>query len=517
MILKPFFPFRRLELRKYFRTYPTERQSRGTIGDSTDVPASDLRASITAKLSAIFMKLSEIPQLIHFYGVAGLNKTLTLDSGENSCKSMVSDGTFLFGGLNVNPTRIVKIKLEDLTKLKTVTLNAGESYCKIILVGTDIYAGTYTSPAKVIKVNSQNMSRTSALTFAAGENYCRAFASDGSYLFAGLGTSPAKIVKIDLNDFSIVATLTFPAGEDRCYCLHCDSSFLYVGLYLNPAKIVKIKLEDFTRVDVLTLDANEKYCRSFASDGSFLFVSLYSTPAKIAKIDLSDFTKVAVGTLDAGLNYGIPMVFDGSYLYQGLDVVPAKIAKWDPADLSVISIFPLSSGENYIYSMLTDETFLYTGLHLSPAKIVRRYIYPSVPAGTRKIDVVYNQCRQGVLSVYPSLASAITLTSSATAWTQGSYAEVIPANTIHSTCWVTGIILNNLVVDSEYEVALAIGLAASEIVKATVTHETHDANLAHEIPIFPAIKIPANARVACSCATENAAGDTCTVKLKYRL
>jgi len=109
------------------------------------------------------------------------------------------------------------------------------------------------------------------------------------------------------------------------------------------------------------------------------------------------------------------------------------------------------------------------------------------------------------------------VTSSAIAWTRGNYAQIIPWNVLPTPIWINGIIINNMVIDTEYEVLIGLGGAGSEIGRISVTHETHDSNLSCFIPISPAFKVPANLRVGACCATENAAADTCTIKISYKL
>ncbi len=93
---------------------------------------------------------------------------------------------------------------------------------------------------------------------------------------------------------------------------------------------------------------------------------------------------------------------------------------------------------------------------------------------------------------------------------------MIPVDTILTTFYLTGIVINNMLIDTEYEIDIATGTAASESIIATVTHETHDTNLSHGITFPVPIKVSSRTRVSARCATENVAAQTCTMKLRYK-
>ena len=450
------------------------RKIKGVVGDIDDLPENNPRSSVVSRIRALLLKVSGIPQLIHLYGALKLNKTLTLDTGEDNLQTLFSDGTYLYAGLEINPGKVIKIDLSDFTKVSTLTLDAGEAtITSLFSDGTYLYAGTFTGPGKVVKINLSDFTKVSTLTFGAGEDQTYKLFSDGSYLYAGMNTNPGMVIKIDLSDFTKVSTLTLDAGESQVRSLFSDGTYLYAGMNVNPGKIVKIDLETFTKVSTLTLDAGEGFVRTSVLDGTYLYVGLHGSPAKIIKIDISTFTKVSTITLD--------------------------------------------TGEDDIAGSFTDGTYIYLGLNTTPSKVIRRYIVPMSNVFEKKINLINEQVHSASHDIYPTLAGAVALTSSAVAWTQGAYTEVLPVSTIKNRFFITGIILNNMVIDSEYEVDIATGAAASEVVMVTVSHETHDTNLSCIIPISPPIKISSNTRISARCASENAAGDTCTIKLMYKL
>ena len=446
------------------------RKVKGVVGEKTDLPSQNPRVSLSSRLRALQLRGQGIPNVMHLYGAYELNKTLTFNSGEDYVKSLFSDGTYLYAGLHVSPGKIIKIDLETFTTVSTLTLGSGEDKVEALF-------------------------------------------SVGDYLYAGLDVSPGKVVKIDLDTFTKVSTLTL---SGPVFDMIFNGNNLYCSLLYSPCRIAKVDLSTFTEISTLHLDSGEAGGYSIYIDSSYLYCALTTTPGKVVKIDLNSFTKVSTLTLSVGANDIYNMSSDGNYIYVAMNTVPGKIVKIDLSTFTEVCLTTLATGENNSQSLLSDGTYLYTGLVTKPGKIVRQYILPTANLYEREIDLIHEQTHTGTHYVYPTLAPAVVLTSSATAWTMGSYTEIIPIVTIKEMFYLTGIVLNNMVIDSEYEVNIATGSAASEIVVGTVTHETNDTNLSVVFPISPPIKVSSRTRISARVATENAAADTCTIKLMYK-
>ncbi|MCK5601499.1 hypothetical protein KAR91_06515 [Candidatus Pacearchaeota archaeon] len=487
------------------------RKVKGVVGNKEDLPSQNPRVSLASRLRALQLRDQGAPGLMHLYGVFEQNKTLTFDSGENQSRAVVSDGAYLFVGLDTNPGKIIKVDLSDFTNQATLKLNVGESFIySLVLDNEYLYAGLQSS--ELVKIKLDSFTRDSVISTSGVVN---SLSSDGTSLYACTSQSPAKIDKIDINTFTLSSTLTLNAGENIILSSCVDDSYLYVGTLTAPGIIVKIKLDSFTRDSALTLDVGENNSWSLFTIGSYLYVGLVISPGKVIKIDLETFTKIGFLTLSVNSIYSI--ISDGTYLYTGSLASPSKISKVSLATFTEVAVIVFDVGDNNNYSIFTDGTYIYSGLYVIPGRVNRQYILPTTNLYERKIDLIYEQLHTGIHHVYPTLAAAVTITSSAVAWTMGNYTEIVPVDTIKTQFFLTGIILNNLVADSEYEVDIATGLAAAEVVIATATHETHDANLSIVIPISPPIKISSNTRLSARAATENAAGDTCTVKLMYKV
>ena len=73
---------------------------------------------------------------------------------------------------------------------------SGENSCRALTFDNSyIYAGLYISLAKVVKIDRVTMATAAVWTGPTGENNCLALTFDNSYIYAGLYISPAKVVR----------------------------------------------------------------------------------------------------------------------------------------------------------------------------------------------------------------------------------------------------------------------------------------------------------------------------------
>lgn len=487
---------------------------RNVIGEKEDLPKQNPRASLASRMRALLLRTVGVPQLIHLYGTLEPNKILTLDTGENNISKIFSDGTYMYAGLDTYPAKVAKIDLSTFTKVSTLTLDTGENAIRSMCSdGTYLYVGTLTDPGKIIRINLSTFTKTSTLTLESSVEYnIRSLISDGTYLYAGCATEyDIRIVRINLSTFTKVNTINTGDVNNRFVnALFSDSSYLYAGLDMSPGKIVKIDPSTFTIISILTL--NENGIGALFSDGTYLYASAVTY---VVKIDLDTFTEVSA--LSISYAQFIHSLFsDGTYLYAGVaEVDPSKIVKIDLSSFIIESTITLGYGLYQVNTLFSDGTYLYIGLYWSPGKIVRYYIIPTSDLHKRKIDLINEQTHTGTYYTYPSNAAGVTITSGAGAYTKGAYTGIIPVNTILTQYFITGVTLSNLTVNTDYELDIATGLAASEVIVATVSHMTDNINLAHEC-LFPIpIKISSNTRISAR-SSDGTGSLTSKIKIRYK-
>lgn len=495
------------------------RKVKSVVGSKGDLPKVNPRSSIISRLSAVLLRVAGVPQLIHLYGALEPNKTLTLvNAAEEFSRGIASDGINLYVALSTDPGIIVKIDLSTFTQVASLTLDVADPWpFPMVSDGTYLYVGLETDPGGIVRIDIESFTKVDKIDFAVGETQVQALFSDGTNLYAGTLSSPSKIIKIDLNTFTYVSTLDLPAGENICKALYGTGGFLYAGLATNPGKIVKINLNTFTAESTLTFDVGDIAVYALSTDGTHLYAGLYTDPAIVVKVDISSFSIISKVEFGVGERNVTSQFIDGTFLYLGLSTNPGMIVRVDLAMFEQESTITLPAGNSFLRALFSDGTYIYTGATTSPANITRRYTIPTSNLFEREIDLVHEQVHSGNHLVYPTLAAAIVATSSAVAWTMGNYIEIIPVNSVKNMYYITGIVVNNMVIDSEYEINIATGLGAAEVIIGTFTHETHDTNLSCIIPLSQPLKVSSNTRISARCASENAAPDTCTIKLMYKL
>lgn len=499
------------------KTMPKEdtielRHVRGVIGEKTDLPRVNPGASLSGKIGSMLLKQSGVPELAYLFGSSNQNKDITLEAGESDIVSMASDGTSLYVGTNTTPGIIVKIDIDTFTRVGAITLNANENNIySLWLDSTYLYAGAYNTVgapvfSRIVRIRLSDFTRVDALILT--EHFLNELTSDGTFLYGA--TLDNVVAKVNIDSFTEVDTLA-TSGSD----LICDGPFLYVAAGAVPETIRKIDLSTFTVLSTITFAAGEDTAGKLFKHGKYLYVGLNISPGKVIKVDLDTFTEASTVTFNAGENLVSSLFSDGPFLYAGMRTSPGQLVMINLGVFARESAFAFDAGYNTINCMWTDSTYVYIGFGTNPGRIARRYILPSVDLYQRKIDLIDEQTHSGKYYITPAAAAGILLTSSAVAWTKGSYSEIV-ASSGYSTIWLTGIVLNSMPISVEMEVDIATGAAGSESVIATVAHIQDSGSRAMEYTLSPPIKVAAGTRLSGRVAKATAAAGTLRVKLRYK-
>lgn len=497
------------------------RHVRGTVGEKNDMPEIGHNTTLSSRVSSQIIRSYGSPDLIHEQGAYEIDDTITLDAGEDNIIPLISDGTYLYGGTQTSPGKIVRIDLATFTKESTLTLDAGENLVHSLIIHKDyLYAGLGTSPSKIVKINRLSFAKESTLTLDAGENNLYDLAVDGHSIYAAIHTSPGKVVKVSIDTFTKTSVLTFGAGENLSNYMCITRGYLYVPLETSPGIVKQVDLSTFTESRSLTLNAGENKPFYIGTDGIYLYAALDVSPGVVVKIafhpETGVLSRVGALTFPAGSDRARSVCFNGMNIAVGLMTVPARIVFIDQAAFMRTYTFTFAAGLDKLHYMYTDGAYIYAPHYMTPSKISRLYILPSHDIFQRAAALLLEQVHSGRYNVYPTLSTGPLITSNVAAWTKGNYAEIIPASTITTTFYITGVVLFGLTANTEYEVDMAIGVAASESVIATVFHQTDNANLAHEC-LFPApIKVGSGTRISARCA-DSTGGLTCRAKVRYKV
>ena len=117
--------------------------------------------------------------------------------------------------------------------------------------------------------------------------------------------------------------------------------------------------------------------------------------------------------------------------------------------------------------------------------------------------------------IYPELANPVTLTADSSAWTYGSWVEIIPADTITEPFDIHWVLLSSISANGNYTLQLGAGDSGSEEVIGTIGYNR---NAVQSQEGSQPVQIPhqaSNKRIAARIASGNANADTTDIKLYY--
>ncbi len=133
-----------------------------------------------------------------------------------------------------------------------------------------------------------------------------------------------------------------------------------------------------------------------------------------------------------------------------------------------------------------------------------------------RLELIYEH-GHALASVFPLLASAVTVTKAAGAW--GAFptpTEIIPAisspqSNMFDIHWI---ILSSISANGDYVLQLYKGAALSEILLTSCAFLRTTNKTVGAVPVLTK-RINPNTRISAAISSENATGDSCAIKLVY--
>ena len=116
---------------------------------------------------------------------------------------------------------------------------------------------------------------------------------------------------------------------------------------------------------------------------------------------------------------------------------------------------------------------------------------------------------------YPTLAGGVTVTGAAGAWTLGSFAEIVPVNTITEDFDIHFVNIENANVEDTYELRLYATTTEIACVRFTTTQVA-----GRLIPAQTNVQTPiisANSQIQAKIASSSGGSDTATISLQYHV
>ncbi|MFQ5822078.1 MAG: fibronectin type III domain-containing protein, partial [Candidatus Heimdallarchaeota archaeon] len=282
-----------------FDTYPTNVSIGGVY-------------SMARRRDMLYAGLNSRPGMIVAINLTtfSVNKTLTLNQGENTVSDMVVDGKYLYAGLHTFPGKVVAVDLDRFEEIKSITLRSGEDIARALAIYSDIlYVGTHTNPAMLVAIDLATFSEVSSIIMQDGEDAIHSLAVYEHYAYGALWTSPGKIVVVDLDIFEELGTLTFLPGVffpiDLGVYHHHRGSYLHVVFASSPGGFSTVNLDKLNRF----MSAAGAHTRIWRDS----VLRKRDLPQKIRLTSLSQFSdSISIAWQTNSANSGDAVVYDAS-------------------------------------------------------------------------------------------------------------------------------------------------------------------------------------------------------------
>lgn len=200
----------------------------------------------------------------------------------------------------------------------------GGAYCATY-DGRWIWIGLYRRPACAVAIDrSGRLVRRIEIPDTPRRCF-RSIHFDGRYVWGGLLTRPGKIVRIDPKSEDL-SVYTLRRGEDNVNSICSDGRYLWAGLETRPAVIVRLDPQAGTH-DSITLNQNEDFCRAVVAGKGRIHAALYSTPATVVELS-QNMQRIRARHLGPGEDHARSAVHDGEHLWVGL-----AMNRWNPGQL----------------------------------------------------------------------------------------------------------------------------------------------------------------------------------------
>lgn len=343
--------------------------------------------------------------------------------GGSAAVSDISGGLAYFGTYT-SPALVVKVRLSDFSRLTALSLYGGEYAPWPAAIDANVgfaYFGTDESidslaPAHILKVRLSDLTRVGSLTLNSGEEQFTSVVLDADGGFAYFGTSPAgcfsfpcppappnMLVKIRLSDFTRVAAIPLNTGPA---VIDTANRFAYFG---SGGTVARVRLSDFKHDADLVLSTEPNVSIATAvidtSNGFAYFGTAGCWPCPtpfISKVRLSDFTSVLSLTLANMLTSAVIDPANGfAYFGETFDS-PGKVIKLRLSDLTVESELMLDPGEEYLDTGIIDTIngFAYFGAYnFSGSKVVKVRLSNFTRVGALRLSASPNYRTSAVIDM----------------------------------------------------------------------------------------------------------------------
>lgn len=315
-----------------------------------------------------------------------------LDSGDaNPCAFAYDSGRYAFIGCNTTPARIVKFDIQEMKKVISIDLPAGENrdetrVASLIAIGPDtIIHASFTNPCVFTKIDGNTMTISGTLQGEVedvNDKYIRGLAFDGKYVYAATDSTPSKIIKIDPVTMTRVDAVTF--DDPRLSCCFaitiCGRSLVGVCDTVDDkgSAIFRINLDDLHQTpEIIQIPGVCNY-HSICTDGNYIYAATFTDPINVVKIDpnVTPMNCLATFAGQKGSETGnFTIAYDGTSIVAGtwnFNEMADHLIKLDVNTLNRKDT--MDSPSRFPSDLMYVEPYFYTSAD-QPTGIVNRFKY----------------------------------------------------------------------------------------------------------------------------------------------
>ncbi len=320
---------------------------------------------------------------------------LTLNSGENSPRSINIYEGYLYADLYTNPKKVVKIRLSNFQRVGVLTLSI-DAYdaCNAVIVNGFYYTGGISGGIrKVCKVDLSSFTEVGTVNIPISANFgdLHAAVTDSDYIYYGGscgGSSPAWFYPLNLNTFTFGPPTITPQTHGTYWqsgSINVNKNVIVWGVDtgVNDSIVRKFTISPFAQTDYKLLQTLGQTIQSSAIDAAGIwgyFAGIGSAIRKVALVDteyegLPVFAMTQVAVLYPVASWFMGMVLDeaNNKLYLIDANSPARLLRINLDYFYLELLFNLTNPGTTKPSLAldTDNQILYVSHYLSPAKITK--------------------------------------------------------------------------------------------------------------------------------------------------
>ncbi|GGU09023.1 hypothetical protein GCM10007979_03630 [Nocardioides albus] len=257
-----------------------------------------------------------------------MDKILMLAADEYNIRSSIidPDGRYAYFGTGTNPGKVVKVDLATFTRVGAAVVT-GEYLATGVIdpAGEFGYFGTMNYPeARVVKVDLDTMAQVGSITLGSGERYLRSSVMDpaGRYAYFGSGEASAgKLVRVDLAEFKRDTAIDVAVGLTSGV-IDPSGRFATFGTVDTPGRVFNIDLDTFEKSGSVTLGKGEDGLVSAIIDpkGEHVYFGTRTGPGKVVKVRVGAPYRLSAEAHETRTGFAADLAWHGATAPQ-VDVV----------------------------------------------------------------------------------------------------------------------------------------------------------------------------------------------------